>query len=299
MQNNSNISLERYDSATIAAISNQVLTTIFTKTETKVKLRTSFGNYRVAYKLSAFKDQKLDESTFKLENNVLTVTRHDEVSKVAKLAVYLLDGAREIYVSSWELNLLTSEQSNTYELQEMRYNTNKISYLCGMLGILFSLVAAIVVLNSAPYTWKSLFFILITIAIVLVGFLASEKTKTYKINYSYVMLALGIVCVLLVFWYPLSFIVNYNNFLEAEKQLALNPNDTYWTEVSNIAQSNLGTAIIGDGKTQAMLPQSGTFRGILSMVLFLIGAASFGFGSIRAYLKSKKLNKYLESLEER
>lgn len=297
MQNN--ISLEKYDSTIIATISNQVLTTIFTKDYTKVKLKNKFGAYSTVYKIEKNGDNELDSTCFSLSDNLLEVHRKENVNKSAKLVVYLLDGNNEIYINSWELYLLTKEQSNTYSLQEMRYNNNKTSYACGFVGILFSLIAAIVILNSAPYSWSSLIFILLTVAMVLVGFLASEKVKTYKINYSYVMFALAILCVVLVFWYPLSLIVNYQNLLEARNNLTIDPTNQHWLEVEANALKNLGIPIIGDGETQAMLPQSGTFRGITSIVLLLIAAVAYAYGAFNAYVKSNKLNKYLESINEK
>lgn len=297
MQNN--LTLEHYDSSSIAAISNQLITTLFTRNNTKIKLKNKIGLYNVTYKLENLGKEELDSKFFHIENNILYVDRVENINKSAKLAVYLIDGGNEVYVNSWELRILTEEQSKTYELQEMRYNNNKLSYLCGMLGILFSLVASIIILNSAAYSWASLFFILITIGMVLVGFLASEKTKTYKINYSYVMLALGIICIILIFWYPLSLIINYQNLVEAREQLAITPDDAHWKEVLNNSINNLGIAVTGDANTQAMLPQSGTLRGIISIVLLLIAAASYIYGAFNAYIKSKRLNQYLESLNDK
>lgn len=292
-----NISLENYDSTLIAAISNQVLKTVFTKDKTKIKLKTKFLNSNVVYKLET------NNTSFVLNDNILEVVRNSQNEETAKISVYLLDNSNEVYVNSWDLVLLTKDNSETYKLQEMRYNNNKISYLFGILGILFVLFAGIVLLNSVRYNWQSLVYILLLIAMVLVGFLASEKVKTYQINYSYVMGVLGIICVLLIFWYPLSLIVQYGRYLEASDMLAsmdaTNPEYAHWQEILQDTRNYLGAPIVETNVVrQAMLPTSGTFRGVFAIILLVIAAASNFVGSFIAYVKSKKLNKYLESLNK-
>lgn len=292
-----NISLENYDSTLIAAISNQVLKTVFTKDKTKIKLKTKFLNSNVVYKLET------NNTSFVLNDNILEVVRNSQNEETAKISVYLLDNSNEVYVNSWDLVLLTKDNSETYKLQEMRYNNNKISYLFGILGILFVLFAGIVLLNSVRYNWQSLVYILLLIAMVLVGFLASEKVKTYQINYSYVMGVLGIICVLLIFWYPLSLIVQYGRYLEASDMLAsmdaTNPEYAHWQEILQDTRNYLGAPIVETNVVrQAMLPTSGTFRGVFAIILLVIAAASNFVGSFVAYVKSKKLNKYLESLNK-
>lgn len=292
-----NISLENYDSTLIAAISNQVLKTVFTKDKTKIKLKTKFLNSNVVYKLET------NNTSFVLNDNILEVVRNSQNEETAKISVYLLDNSNEVYVNSWDLVLLTKDNSETYKLQEMRYNNNKISYLFGILGILFVLFAGIVLLNSVRYNWQSLVYILLLIAMVLVGFLASEKVKTYQINYSYVMGVLGIICVLLIFWYPLSLIVQYGRYQEASDMLAsmdaTNPEYAHWQEILQDTRNYLGAPIVETNVVrQAMLPTSGTFRGVFAIILLVIAAASNFVGSFVAYVKSKKLNKYLESLNK-
>lgn len=291
-----NISLENYDSTLIAAISNQVLKTVFTKDKTKIKLKTKFLNSNVVYKLET------NNTSFALNDNILEVVRNSQNEETAKISVYLLDNSNEVYVNSWDLVLLTKDNSETYKLQEMRYNNNKISYLFGILGILFVLFAGIVLLNSVRYNWQSLVYILLLIAMVLVGFLASEKVKTYQIKYSYVMGVLGIICVLLIFWYPLSLIVQYGRYQEASDMLAsmdaTNPEYAHWQEILQDTRNYLGAPIVETNVVrQAMLPTSGTFRGVFAIILLVIAAASNFVGSFVAYVKSKKLNKYLESLK--
>ena len=169
--------------------------------------------------------------------------------------------------------------------------------------ILFVLFAGIVLLNSVRYNWQSLVYILLLIAMVLVGFLASEKVKTYQIKYSYVMGVLGIICVLLIFWYPLSLIVQYGRYQEASDMLAsmdaTNPEYAHWQEILQDTRNYLGAPIVETNVVrQAMLPTSGTFRGVFAIILLIIAAASNFVGSFVAYAKSKKLNKYLESLNK-
>lgn len=294
-----NVSLEKYDSNLIAAISNQVLKTVFTKNISKVKLKTKFmNNNSVVYKL-----ETNDNDVYKLENNVLYVNRTKEEESKAKLSVYLLDNGSEVYVNSWDLVLLPSLDSETYKLQEMRYNNNKLSYFCGIMGILFMLFAAIVILNSANYTWQTLLFILLTIGMILVGFLAAEKTKTYRKQFAITMGVLGIICVILIFWYPLTLIVQYTRYEDAHNILATLPSDdpmyAHYNAILEDARQYLGQPIVASAvNRQAMLPSSGTFRGVMAIILLIIAAAFDLIGSFIGYVKSTKLDKYLESLKK-
>ena len=291
-------SLEAYEPTTIAAISNQVLKTIYTKDRTKVKLKTNFSNYKVIYKLSGLNADSYNSDVFQIVDNQLIVNRIANETFDAKLSVYLIDNSKEVYVNSWELHLLTAAQAETYVLQEMRYNNNKISYTLGLLGILFALFAAIVIFNSVKPSWQTLVFMLITIAMILIGFLASEKVKTYKLSYVYVLFALGVICAILIFWLPLNLMIQYGIYTNALDMQAAGDTSQNWQQIASDASNFLGAPIAAnDTVRQAMLPTSGYVRGIIIIIGLVLAAICDILGAIIAYFKTTKLNKYLDSLQ--
>ena len=157
------------------------------------------------------------------------------------------------------------QEYENLQLEKMRYNNNSISYKLGLGGIVLSLVAMFIGLNSvAPSSILTLFIVLINILVFLFGFLSSEKVKTYSKKYSFYMYGLGGICVARIFVYPLILIVNYS------------------------------TAIIGTG----YLWNNGIFRGILLMIILVCAAACFISAGIIGYTKQKKLNAYLDSIKK-
>ena len=80
------------------------------------------------------------------------------------------------------------QEYENLQLEKMRYNNNSISYKLGLGGIVLSLVAMFIGLNSvAPSSILTLFIVLINILVFLFGFLSSEKVKTYSKKYSFYM----------------------------------------------------------------------------------------------------------------
>lgn len=272
----SKVNLLNYDSATISKISNQVIKTVFTKKVTKVKLKNNFAGVEVKYSLANSNGSIYNGNAFTLDGNVLVVRANDKNENV-NLSVSIVEGGDSLVLRTWELNILTNAESEIYHLDHMRYNNNKLSYLFGIIGIFFTIISAFVCLNSVMPKWFVLLYILLTIAILLVGFLASEKTKTYKINYAYTMGVLGIICFALIFWVPLQLIIQQNN--------------------GNL-DGYLGAPVIGDPAQNAYLPSNGAVRGALAIISYIIAGVSFVLGAVIAYFKSSKLNKYLASLKK-
>ncbi len=272
----SNIDLLNYEPTTISLISNQVIKTVFTKEYTKVKLKTNFPNVAVKYVLTSVDGSAYKGDVFSLDNNYLLVKSNGKSEKVS-LSVVITEGEDELVLRTWELNLLTEEESKIYHLEHMRYNNNKASYVLGMVGIFGTVISAFVCLNSVLPKWFVLLYILLTIAILLVGFLCSEKTKTYKINYAYTMGVLGLICFALIFWLPLQLIIQQAN---------------------GNAGGILGLPITGDHSQNAYLPSNGTVRGIIAIVSYLIAGIAFCSGSLIGYSKANKLNKYLATLKK-
>lgn len=118
---------------------------------------------------------------------------------------------------NFENNVDNNNASSTLKMEKMRYQNNSISYWLGMLGILLSMFAAFVLLNSATPRAATLIKILMNIAILLFGFMACEKVKAYSKNYSYVMMGIGALCVVRMFWFPIQIITNYISWTDATK----------------------------------------------------------------------------------
>lgn len=198
------------------------------------------------------------------------------------------------------------QEYENLQLEKMRYNNNSISYKLGLGGIVLSLVAMFIGLNSvAPSSILTLFIVLINILVFLFGFLSSEKVKTYSKKYSFYMYGLGGICVARIFVYPLILIVNYSkfmammngatpeNFANTFDSAKAQYKDTLGATIMGTLNSD-STAIIGTG----YLWNNGIFRGILLMIILVCAAACFISAGIIGYTKQKKLNAYLDSIKK-
>lgn len=165
---------------------------------------------------------------------------------------------------------------NNLEGEMMRYRTNSLSYKLGMLGILFSILAAFLILNSLTWDFTVIFKILLNIIILLFGFLSIEKVKAYSKEYSYVLIGIGVVCALRIFWGPLTLLVDYAKYLG---------------DKSNTGK--LGPTITSSYISNAYLWQSGYFRGITSMVLLGCAAACFILAGVVGITKSVKYANFI------
>lgn len=166
---------------------------------------------------------------------------------------------------------------NNLEGEMLRYRTNSLSYIFGMLGIVCSMLAAFLVLNSLVWDFTVIIKILMNIIILLFGFLSIEKVKAYSKEYSYVLIGIGAVCVARIFWGPLTLLIDYSKYLSSDK-----------TETGK-----LGPTVVGSFLRNNYLWQSGYFRGITSMVFLGAAAAFFILAGIIGIDKSVKYAKYI------
>lgn len=199
------------------------------------------------------------------------------------------------------------------ELEKMRYNNNSLSYKLGYCGIACSVIAAFIALNSFGSSDASTMVkILMNIVILLVGFLATEKVKVYKKEYSYVMCTLGGVCFARIFWVPLQLFIYYNKFINA-----IDPtNNNSFTAAKEKYGSKLGATIIGkwndatfndDGNlltegyrtATGYLTMNGNIRAIIILVFLALAGVSFIASGIINIHKSNKLNNYLVEIGEK
>ena len=174
-------------------------------------------------------------------------------------------------------------------VEMMRYRNNKLAYWLGLGGLAFGVLAAFIVLNSmAAITVQVILCIFLNIFMLLSGFLACERTKTYSRNGSIFLGALGVVNVLQIFWLPLTIIVTYNKWNSI----------TNLDEKSAYGRDNVG-AVITEGGANSVhwLSTNGNFRGILAIVFLVISAAFFFGAAVIGVMKYNKLNNYLDSLK--
>ena len=174
-------------------------------------------------------------------------------------------------------------------VEMMRYRNNKLAYSLGLGGLAFGVLASFIILNSmAAITVQVILCIFLNIFMLLAGFLACERTKTYYKNGSIFLGVLGAINVLQIFWLPLTIITTYNKWNSI----------TDVNEKSSYGRENVG-AVITEGGANSIhwLSTSGNFRGILAIVFLVISAALYISAAVIGVMKSNKLNNYLDSLK--
>ncbi len=190
------------------------------------------------------------------------------------------------------LNQMSDLEHDKNELEMMRYRENRLSYNIGIIGIFASLFACFVCLNSTnPVNAVVVAKVMMNIIILLGGFLCIEKAKAYSKNASIALVVFGGVCVARIFWIPLQLITYFSKFQDF---LAGKTTDTSY---ENYLGKTIITAYSKSEDAYRWLPASGTFRGIFAIVLLLIAAAAFITAGVFGYIRSKKLNTYLDSLK--
>ena len=166
------------------------------------------------------------------------------------------------------------------KLEMMRYRANSLSYMLGFLAIFMSLFGGFICFNSMnAVTWVVLLKIAINVIIVLFGFLCCERAKSYNAKGSLILVALGVLNVVRIFWIPIYLM---------RGQAALNAGKTS-DLVGNVVDVNL-TKITG------WLPADGNFRAVLAIIFFVLAAVAFITAGVIGYIRSKKLSTYLSSI---
>lgn len=156
-------------------------------------------------------------------------------------------------------------EEKTIRLDRMRYAKNTLSANLCYLAILFDVFYFVSIYNSDVGSWYYKILIgasiLYNLIFMLISFLASEGIKNYKIQFAYVLAALGIGQIIRIFILP--------------------------------AQAHAATVTIQEQAVQVM-GDGQFFRVVLYLCLSaacLIGAAVVG------YTRSKALREYEASLE--
>ena len=206
-------------------------------------------------------------------------------------------------------NVASIDELSELHLEKMRYNNNSLSYILGLLGIVLSIAACFIGLNSLnPNGFHTILKVLLNILVLLIGFLASEKVKVYNMKFTYVMYTLAGVSLARIFWYPLSLIVNYSKYI---KLLDINGDPAKLAErFGNAGKSEagqmLGSTLIGklsEDKTSIVktgyMTMDGRVRGIILMVILGAACACFLISGIINHIKSTKLHNYLERINQK
>lgn len=98
-------------------------------------------------------------------------------------------------------------EEKTIQLDRMRYTKNTFSSGFALLAILFDVCFFISVYGSDVGSWYYNILIgasiLYNLIFMLAAFLSSEGVKNYKIGYSYLMIALGVIQIIRIFIYPM------------------------------------------------------------------------------------------------
>jgi hypothetical protein len=112
------------------------------------------------------------------------------------------------------LNKMSDLEYQKNDVEMMRYRSNGLSHKLGIFAMMFSLLGCFICLNSMkPSDIQVLIIIMINIVILLGGFLAAERAKTYSFKGSIALIVFGGICVGRMFYMPLSLITNYNAYV--------------------------------------------------------------------------------------
>lgn len=199
-----------------------------------------------------------------------------------------------------------TENLSELHLEKMRYNNNSLSYILGLLGIVFSIAACFISLNSLnPIGVKTVIKVVLNIVVLLVGFLASEKVKVYQIKFSYVMYVLGGIAILRIFWYPLMLLINYNKFADllvtdASGAITLESFRAAGAAYGKVlGKTIIGQLVNGEIVTTGYLTANGYIRAIILFVLLGCCAACFILSGFVNQIKSTKLTNYLNRINQK
>jgi len=188
-----------------------------------------------------------------------------------------------------DLNKMSELEFDKNKVEMMRYRPNALSYKLGMGGIAFSVLGAFIGLNSMnPTSWFVIAKILLNVAILLVGFLCIEKTKSYSRKSSIALIVIGGVCAARIFWIPLLILIHYPQYQDAVATGDLSAQAEH--------SKYLGKTITGSRMQLTYLPENGYFRAITAIIFLVAAALLLIAAGVIGFQKSEKLNKYLASI---
>ncbi len=181
------------------------------------------------------------------------------------------------------------------DVEMMRYRSNGLSHKLGLLGMAFSTIGMFICLNSLkPNNIQVLLIVLMNIVIILGGFLACEKSKSYSAKGSIALSVFGAVCALRIFYVPIILIKQFNKYDAAYKaadRIAMN-------EAANYLDDTI-TSYYNGTYANAFLSHSGNVRAVLAIICFALAAAGFIAAGVIGVMRSRKLSTYLDSIKEK
>jgi len=236
-----------------------------------------------------------------------------------------------------DLNKMSDLEFGKNKVEMMRYRENSLSYKLGMGGVAFSVLACFFCLNAFnPINFTTILAIMLNVVILLGGFLSVEKAKSYSYKGSIGLIVFGGICIARIFWIPLLLIVHYNGWIADKDALsgaqdefnslkdALESAITTYGEESSQAEAaaaaladqttivnNINSSIenhtkyIGRTITTnnynklTYLPTDGNVRAALAIVCLVVAAAFFISAGYIGMVRSKKLNTYLNSINQK
>lgn len=196
------------------------------------------------------------------------------------------------------LNKMSDLEYAKNDVEMMRYRVNALSSKLGLGAMACSILGAFICLNSfRPHDFQIFIIIMLNIVILLGGFLACEKAKNYSKIGSIAQIVFGGICVFRIFYIPVTLINSYKDYNDVIKS-----GTGYSSSKYKNAVENLGATITAKNSSQfanAFLTSNGIVRGVLAMILFAGAAGLFIAAGIIGYLRSQRLNKYLDSINEK
>ena len=161
------------------------------------------------------------------------------------------------------------------QYEKLRYQPNKVSQTFTLLGLVFMSYALFKVINVYRYVTTSNLGIiepkiilgieiLVSIFVMLLSFLASEKVSTYDKNWLWVGVGLTIYPIVKIFLLPISLYKQFNTMIEAGETIKYNP--TSWL--------------------------------IVVIVTLVISSLCYAYGTYVNYVKTRQLDEYLKELND-
>jgi hypothetical protein len=196
------------------------------------------------------------------------------------------------------LTKLSPEEYEKNQTEMSRYRVNGLTYRLALLGMGTSLFACLVLLNSMAPNIHSFIIVMINIVVLLGGFLAAERAKSYSFGGSVALVVFGGVSIARIFYTPIILIWANNKFLDNYKGA-----DDAAVKKTKEAMDYVGPSITESYyKHQyafAYLFHNGLFRAIFVMVILGISGAAFISAGIIGMKRSRRLSTYLESIKQK
>lgn len=195
------------------------------------------------------------------------------------------------------LNKMSDLEYAKNDVEMMRYRVNSLSSKLGLGAMACSILGAFICLNSfKPHDFQIFIIIMLNIVILLGGFLACERAKSYSKGGSIAQIIFGAICAARIFYIPIILISNYTTYKDC-----IDKGDVSSKKYKDAYANLAGTITAKNGSRYAVrfLTANGTGRAVMAMILFAGAAALFIAAGIIGVLRSKKLSNYLESINEK